>query len=60
LPDKYIHAPWEADAQVLAAAKVELGQNYPQPIISLAHGRERALAAFKQIGGTQTVGLQDA
>jgi deoxyribodipyrimidine photo-lyase len=60
LPDKFIHAPWEADAQVLAAADVKLGQNYPQPIISLTRGRERALAAFKQISGMRAAGLQDA
>ncbi len=60
LPDKYIHAPWEADAEVLAAAKVALGENYPHPIISLANGRERALAAFKQISGSRMTDLQDA
>ncbi len=59
LPDKYVHAPWEADAPVLAAANVTLGQNYPHPIISLARGRERALAAFKQISGSRA-DLQDA
>jgi deoxyribodipyrimidine photo-lyase len=58
LPDRFIHAPWEADAQLLAAAEVKLGENYPNPIISLAHGRERALAAFKQISGRAA--LQDA
>jgi deoxyribodipyrimidine photo-lyase len=43
LPDKFIHAPWEADAATLQAA------NYPHPIIGLAEGRERALAAFKRV-----------
>jgi deoxyribodipyrimidine photo-lyase len=60
LPDKFIHAPWEAEAQVLAAANVTLGQNYPHPIISLAQGRERALAAYKQITGTPAADLQNA
>ena len=36
LPDKFIHAPWEADDEILTAAKVELGKNYPHPIIGLA------------------------
>jgi deoxyribodipyrimidine photo-lyase len=49
LPDKFIHAPWQADASILAEAKVTLGKNYPHPIIDLAQGRERALAAFKKI-----------
>jgi deoxyribodipyrimidine photo-lyase len=60
LPDKFIHAPWEAEAQMLAAANVTLGQNYPHPIISLAQGRERALAAYKQITGTPAADLQNA
>jgi deoxyribodipyrimidine photo-lyase len=51
MPDKFIHAPWEADTAVLAAAKVALGRNYPHPIISLDRGRERALAAYKKISG---------
>ena len=52
LPDKYIHAPWEADAKVLAAANLTLGKTYPHPIIGLAEGRERALSAYKEITGT--------
>ncbi len=51
LPDKFIHAPWEADAAVLAAANVALGRDYPHPIISLDRGRERALAAYQKISG---------
>ena len=46
LPDDVIHAPWEAQPLVLSAAGVELGRHYPQPIVDLARGRARALAAF--------------
>ncbi len=49
LPDAHIHAPWEADAETLTTARVTLGQTYPHPIIALAKGRERALAAYEQI-----------
>jgi deoxyribodipyrimidine photo-lyase len=49
LPDSDIHAPWEADEMTLAAAGVRLGQTYPRPIISLAEGRARALAAYEQV-----------
>mmetsp|Transcript_6370 Transcript_6370/g.14137 ORF Transcript_6370/g.14137 Transcript_6370/m.14137 type:complete len:935 (-) Transcript_6370:1153-3957(-) len=35
LPTAYIHAPWTAPAEVLAAADVELGVNYPRPIITI-------------------------
>jgi len=33
LPTCYVHAPWTAPAEVLEAADVELGVNYPYPII---------------------------
>jgi deoxyribodipyrimidine photo-lyase len=47
VPDRYIHAPWEMPADVAATAGVRLGTTYPRPIVDLAAGRERALAAFK-------------
>ena len=49
LPDKYIHAPWEAPRHILKTAEVELGKDYPNPIIDLKSSRERALYAFKQL-----------
>ena len=51
LPDAYIHEPWTAPESVLRAARVALGGNYPKPIVDLAAGRARALAALKQITG---------
>ena len=48
LPDRFIHAPHEAPAEALAEAKVTLGRTYPHPVVDLAEGRERALAAFRQ------------
>lgn len=47
LPAKYIHAPWLAPAEILAAAGVEIGTDYPAPIVDIKESRERALAAFK-------------
>lgn len=47
LPDKYLHKPWLAPAQILAECGVELGGNYPQPIVDLKESRERALRAFQ-------------
>lgn len=35
LPKQYIHAPWEAPPQILADAGVELGLNYPFPVIDM-------------------------
>jgi deoxyribodipyrimidine photo-lyase len=40
VPDKYVHAPWEAP---------QPPANYPRPIVDLAQGRERALNAFKAL-----------
>ena len=41
-----IHAPWEASADTLAAARIVLGQDYPAPLVDLGFGRARALEAF--------------
>ena len=51
LPAAHIHAPWDAPKSVMAAAKLELGRDYPKPIIDLDAGRARALAAFQTIKG---------
>ncbi len=50
LPDRWIHAPWTAPADVLLAAKVRIGRDYPAPVVDLAEGRMRALGAFKAMG----------
>ncbi|HQU05168.1 MAG TPA: deoxyribodipyrimidine photo-lyase, partial [Acidocella sp.] len=52
LPAKYIHAPWDAPESELTKARIALGKTYPRPIIALSEGRERALAAYKQISGS--------
>jgi deoxyribodipyrimidine photo-lyase len=51
LGDKYIHTPWEAPEHVLRAAGVQLGVDYPQPVIEHKTGRARALAALDQFRG---------
>ncbi len=47
LPDKWIHHPWEAPPDVLAAAGVRLGESYPRPIGDHATARSRFLALAK-------------
>lgn len=47
MPSKYIHAPWQAPADVLESADVVIGANYPAPIVDIKESRERALDAFK-------------
>jgi len=54
LPDRHMHSPWEAPSEVLAQAGVVLGENYPQPVIELARGRARALAAFRTLRTAET------
>ena len=46
LPNKYLFSPWEAPENILADAGIELGKNYPKPIVDLKLSRETALEAF--------------
>jgi deoxyribodipyrimidine photo-lyase len=46
---KYIHLPSELDAKSLRSYGVELGNDYPNPIVDLSITRERALDAFKKL-----------
>ncbi len=50
LPDRWLHQPWEAPADVLAAAKVTLGKTYPAPILDHKAARIRALEVFGAAG----------
>ncbi|WP_033068459.1 cryptochrome/photolyase family protein [Thalassospira australica] len=49
MPEQYIHKPWDASALILKAAGVTLGATYPEPLIGLKEGRERALAAYQDM-----------
>jgi len=49
LNGKFLYAPWEAPESVLEAAGIELGKNYPKPIVDLKLSREKALAAFEEL-----------
>ena len=49
LPNKYIFNPLEAPKEVLEKANVQLGDNYPNPIINLKSSREEALLAFSKL-----------
>ena len=46
LPDQWIHRPDAAPAEVLGRAGVELGRDYPHPIVAHSIAREVALEAF--------------
>ncbi len=49
LPDKYLHAPWEAPEDVLARANLQLNQTYPRPVVDHAEARKAALDAYQQL-----------
>ena len=49
LPREYIHEPWQADGLTLTTANVQLGVDYPWPIVDLAETRQRALDAYQEI-----------
>lgn len=51
LPDEWLHQPHQAPPEVLFRARVELGRNYPAPIVSHAIAREVALEAFAKLKG---------
>ncbi len=44
---KAIHEPW-AHSRTLLASGIQLGRDYPLPIVDLAEGRQRALDAYAQ------------
>jgi deoxyribodipyrimidine photo-lyase len=54
LDDTVIHAPWEADADVLAAAGVRLGDTYPTPLLDHRAARARALTAHRRARSSPT------
>ena len=49
LPDRYIHRPWEAPSEVLEAAGVSLGRDYPRPLVDPRSSRNDALKRFEAL-----------
>ena len=46
MPERWIHAPWQAPPMVLQAAGVRLGQNQALPIVDHALARDATLARY--------------
>lgn len=59
MPTEWIHHPWDAPAAVLKAAGVELGFNYPKPIIDIDTARQRLTEAICQMQGTAGASLAE-
>ena len=51
LPDRHIHAPWQAPAEALRRAGIRLGETYPAPVVDLPSSRRAALDAFERMRG---------
>ncbi|KAL0846834.1 hypothetical protein Bca101_020080 [Brassica carinata] len=49
LPTEWIHHPWNAPESVLQAAGIELGSNYPRPIVGLDEAKARLHEALSQM-----------
>ncbi len=49
LPDRYLHQPWAAPAQVLQDAGIELSIHYPMPLVDHQDARGAALAAYADV-----------
>jgi deoxyribodipyrimidine photo-lyase len=46
VPDKYVHEPWAMPPLVARAAGIELGREYPGPIVDHAEARQRAIDVY--------------
>jgi deoxyribodipyrimidine photo-lyase len=46
VPGRRIHAPWEMTNSEQSECGVEIGRDYPAPIVDHAYARERVLAAY--------------
>ncbi len=49
LPDRWLHAPWQAPAEVLKSSGIKFGKSYPEPIVQHGIAREVALEAFQKL-----------
>ena len=49
LPDKFIHSPWQTPGLILKECEIQLGKQYPLPIIDHAVARQRALNALNKM-----------
>lgn len=53
LSPKFIHQPWQADPLSMQQANVQLGVNYPHPIVDHKEARELALSAYTALKNSQ-------
>ena len=51
--NKFLFNPWETPQEILDKANVQLGKNYPKPIVDLKTSRQEALSAFAELKVSQ-------
>ena len=51
LPAEFLFAPWETSPAILEEYGIELGKNYPKPLVSIEESRDYALKAYDKIKG---------
>ena len=49
LPLRYLFTPWTAPDEILSSCGIELGENYPAPIVDLKVSRQQALNAYSRL-----------
>ena len=49
LETAHLHAPWEAPEEELEKAGIQLGKDYPYPVVDHAQERDKALKAFESL-----------
>nr|WP_321456431.1 deoxyribodipyrimidine photo-lyase [uncultured Cohaesibacter sp.] len=49
VPNKYLSKPWMAPKEIMSSAGIELGKDYPLPIVDLKASREAALDAYHRL-----------
>jgi len=49
LESRHIHKPWLAGARALQDAGIQLGRDYPLPVVDLGESRKTALAVWERI-----------
>jgi len=54
MPTAFINAPFDAPAEVLSAARVILGETYPNPIVKHTEARAAALAGYAAIKNAES------
>ncbi|KAG6420954.1 hypothetical protein SASPL_117500 [Salvia splendens] len=56
MPAEWIHHPWDAPLSVLKSAGVDLGSNYPKPLIDMDLARDMLTEAISVMHGKEAAG----